>query len=308
MRFICRAWKPLLAYELLMSLLTTMVLGPLFLSCVYALIGVSDEAVWGNWDLARFLGSFPGILTLVLGSSVLLGLQLLKYSGLILLADVALRESTLSSGQLVAKTLAAAPRMFGLAALHVAIGILTALPFLGLAILAYQCLLSDADVNYYLAERPPRFWVALCCAALLAVSLAASAIWIFARWAFVVPASVLDQTSWRSSLQSSSRLMRGRTLRLVLVLGAWQLIGSLVVGATVAGLDQMNARFLMPSETGLSTMVWLTAALLLIDAVVLELLIAVFTIGTAVLIALEYEEAPSATLIVKLLRLPRASG
>jgi glycerophosphoryl diester phosphodiesterase len=286
-----RAWKPLLAYELLMSLLTTTVLAPLFLSCAYELIGISDDAVWANWDLARFLGSLQGILALVLGSSVMLGLLLLRYAGLILLADAALRGGVFSIGQIVIKTLVAAPRMLGLAALATMLAVLTALPLLGLAALSYRLLLSGADINYYLTERPPRFWIAVCCVAVLVITAAAAAIGIFARWAFAVPACVLEQMRWRSALQSSSRLMRGRTVRVLLVLGCWQLVQALALGAALAGLDQLNDRFLTGAETGLWTLLWSTATLLLIDAVVLQLLIAVFEIGTAVFIARDYEQA-----------------
>ena len=286
-----RSWKPLLAYELLTTLVATIVLGPLLLGGAYQLIGISGDAVWGNADLAGFLFSPRGVLAVVLGSSVMLGLLLVQYSGLILLADAALRGDSLTLRDIVGRFLTAAPRLFALAAVHTTLAILAALPFLGLAALAYWLLLSGADINFYLAERPPRFWVAVGCGALLTIALAAAVIWIFARWAFAVPACVLDRQRWQSALQTSSRLMRGRAGRVLLVLGGWQLVGAMALAVTLAGLDEINVRFFARAEAGLSTLLWLTVIALLFDAVILQLVAAVASIGTAVLVAREYEQA-----------------
>ena len=34
-------------------------------------------------------------------------------------------------------------------------------PFLGLGALSYWLLLAGTDINFYLTERPPRFWIAV---------------------------------------------------------------------------------------------------------------------------------------------------
>jgi glycerophosphoryl diester phosphodiesterase len=286
-----RAWMPLIIYELVVSLLTATLIGPLALTLSYQLIGLWSETELANWELIEFLFSPLGALAFVLGASVMLCLLLVEYSGLIVLADAALRGTTLSTRQVVARILGTAPRLFGLAVLQTSLAIVVALPFLALAAATYWLLLANADINFYLAERPPRFWVAMTIGLVLAVGFAVAMVWIFARWALAVPACVLDGRAWLAALRLSSRLMRSRTLRLVLMIGGWQLIKFVTFVAAIAALDQVNDVLFTSFEGGLSILVWSTGALLLFDAIVLQLLGAVFAIGLAVLIACEYEQA-----------------
>jgi glycerophosphoryl diester phosphodiesterase len=286
-----RAWKSLIVYELLMSLLSTAVLAPLVLTCSYQLIGISGEAVLGNWDLIRFALSPIGAVALLLVVSMTLGVLFVEYSGLMLLADAALRGTTLSTRNVIAWVFSAAPRLFGLAALQSTLAILAALPFLGLAAVVYWFLLSDSDINFYLAERPPRFWVAVMIGMALTIAFIASAAWFFAQWAFSVPACVLNGQSWLAALRVSSRLVRGRTWRLLLVMVGWQLLKDGAFFAALMGLDWGNKVLFARFEDGFSAVLWSTVTFLLFDALVLQLLGAVFAIGLAVLLAYEYEQA-----------------
>ena len=52
---VLHAWKPLVIYELLMSWLTVLVVGPLVVAASYRLIEISGEAALGNLELAKFL-------------------------------------------------------------------------------------------------------------------------------------------------------------------------------------------------------------------------------------------------------------
>ena len=183
-----------------MSLFMTSVLGPLLLTLSYRMIELSGETVLGNTELASFLLSPIGVLALVLVIGVTLGLLLIEYAGLILLADAALRGTTLSIRQLLAGIVRASPRLFVLATFQASFATLVALPFLALAGVTYWLLLSGTDINFYLAEWPPRFWVAVIIGIVLALGLTISIVWFFLRWAFAVPACVLDGQTWPAAL------------------------------------------------------------------------------------------------------------
>lgn len=288
---VARAWKPLVIYELLMSWLTALVVGPLVVALSYRLIEFSGEAALGNLDLARFLLSPIGALALVFALSVSLGLLLFEYSGLIVLADAAFRGTRFSIGQTIARILRAAPQLFGLAVLQTSLAIIVALPFLGLAAVAYWLLLTGADINYYLDARPPRFWIAVAIGIVLGIACTISTLWFFLRWALAVPACVLGGQTALAAQRSSAILMRGRSGRLLMVVVGWQLLKNVVLIAAIASLDQVNEVLSAGFADNLSLLVWSTLALLLVDAVVLQLVGAVFAIGTAVLIAREYELA-----------------
>jgi len=288
---LARGWKPLVVYELLMSLLSATVLAPLVVTCSYHLIGISGESVLGNQDLVQFALSPIGAAALMLVVSMTVGLLFLEFSGLILLVDAALRGSALSTRQVVAWMFSAAPRLLGLAVLQSSLAILAALPFLGLAAVAYWFLLSGSDINFYLTERPPRFWVAVTIGIALALGLAASAAWLLAQWAFSVPVCVLNGHSWLSALRLSSRLARGRTWRLLLTIVGWLLLKDVAIFAALVGLDWGNTVLFRQFDDRLSALVWSTVAMLLLDAIALQLLGAVFAIGLAALIAYEYQGA-----------------
>jgi len=286
-----RAWQPLLLAELLISLLGTFVLGPLLLACAYQWIGIDDEQAWTNGELVWFLLSARGALTLVMSVAIALGLVLLEYAVLILLADAALRKRDLALGQVTLATLAAAPRLFGLALLGTCVAIVVALPFLGFAALVYWVLLSGTDINFYLTERPPRFWIAVLLGMVTAVALVVALLWLLARWALAVPACIVERQSWWAALQSSQRRMRGRGRRLLALLVAWQLLNIIVLAVAILALDQLHGLLLASLQERLTTLVGTTVALLLLDTAVLQCLSALFAIGMAVLIAHEYLRA-----------------
>jgi len=290
-RALSRAWKPLLIYELAMSMVMALVLGPLLLTLSYRLIELSGESVLGNTELARFLLSPVGLVSLILFLGATLTLRLIEYAGLILLSDAALRGTPWSLWQAIMAIAAATPRLLILALVLTTVALLVAIPFLALAAALYWLLLSGTDINFYLDTRPPRFWVAVGLGALLTLALGLTWLWIFLRWAFCVPATILDRQSWRHALATSARFMRGRRLRLVVLLLTWQIVLQFVFLGALAGLDGLNGFLLARFEAQLSLLIISTVALLLFDGVVLQLLSAFFAIVLAALIAYEYEQA-----------------
>lgn len=291
LRAIRSSWRPLVGYEVVVSLLTATLFAPLLVAASYWFIGLSGEAAAGNLELLEILLSPSGAAAALLGISFLLTLVFVEFAGLIVIADAAFRNQRLSVAQIAARMLSAAPRLFGLALLQASLALLAALPFAGLAGAAYWLLLSDADINYFLSERPPRFWAAVAIGSLIALAAGIAAAWFFVRWALAVPACVLDGQNWISALRTSARLMRGRAPRLLAIFVGWQLLRHFTVLAAIAGLDRINTSLLASFQERLSLLIWTTVGLLLLDALTLQLLSALFAVGIGVALAREYELA-----------------
>ena len=85
--------------------------------------------------------------------------------------------------------------------------------------------------------------------------------------------------------------MRGRVWRLLLTVGAWQVFNSVVLVAIALVLDRTNGELFARLEPQLSLLVWSIVLLLLFDAVVMQLLAAVFAIGTAGILSYHFEDA-----------------
>ena len=286
-----RGCKPLVFYEILMSWLSATVLGPLMLALSYRVIELSGESALGHAELLDFLRSPLGATAIVLGIGLTLGIALIEYSGLILLADAAIRQCPLSLRQILVGVASAATRLLGVAVLQTGGALVLALPFGGLAAAVYWLLLSGTDINFYLSERPPTFWVAATIGGLLAIGLAASTLWCFVGWAFAVPACVLDRRQGVAAVRFSLRLPRSRAWRLVGLLGGWQLLRVLAFMGAIAALDRINGWFFTESAGSLTTWIWSSVALLLLDSLVLQLLGIVFVIGAAALMAYQYQQA-----------------
>jgi len=293
-----RRWKLLVAYEILVSTFSTLVLGPLALALSYRLIELSGEPVLGNSDLARFLLTPSGIVALIAALTLALALLLIQYAGLILLLAAALRRQTPRLGPTLVALAAASPRLIGLAAVQTVGALLVALPFLGLAALTYWLLLSGTDINFYLDERPPRFWLAVAIGVPLAIGLVVSTTWFFLRFALAVPAVVLERQSVFAALASGLRMIRGRALRLLASLAFWQLLEYLGLGLVIAGLDAMHQWLFATFESRLSLLVGATVALLATDALVLQAVSAVFAIGRALIVTRAYVQASGETAAV----------
>jgi glycerophosphoryl diester phosphodiesterase len=296
LRAVAGVWKGLVAYELLFSFGATLMLGPLLLALSYKLLGLLDSeaddfSVLTNEDLLWFLLSPQGLLAIGLVGSITVGLLFLEYAGLILLAGGALRGAMVSIRSVVMTIVRATPSLFVMAAAQTVLLMVAAIPFLGLAALTYWLLLSSADINFYLAERPPKFWVAVTIGCALAAGYLCTVVWVLVRWAFAIPVCVLEGEGGIAALRASVARTRGRRWRLTVGIAGWEVLKHAALAVQLFTLDHENRIALMHSDEGLGLMVAKTLALLLLDAVAIEMQLAFFAIGLAGFIAYEYEQS-----------------
>jgi glycerophosphoryl diester phosphodiesterase len=97
-------------------------------------------------------------------------------------------------------------------------------------------LLARHDVNYYLAERPPEFVIAVAIISGLGLLALVVSVWLAVRWRLIVPVLLCEQGGPRIALHSSVRWVRGHWFR---VATAWLatalLIGGLALLSAWAG-------------------------------------------------------------------------
>ena len=84
------------------------------------------------------------------------------------------------------------------------------LPFLVIAGAAYLAFLSEYDINYYLAEKPPAFWRAVAVGAVVVAGLLLAWGWLYVRLVFALPACVLAEQRPVDSLKASLRMTKGQ--------------------------------------------------------------------------------------------------
>src|SRR5207248_6538592 len=97
-------------------------------------------------------------------------------------------------------------------------------PFAVLAALTYFLLLGQQDINYYLADRPPRFYVACAIGGVLLLGAVALVAVLYVRWVFALCIVLMEERGPLAALKVSAERTRGIRWRIAAVLLGWQVI------------------------------------------------------------------------------------
>ena len=135
--------------------------------------------------------------------------------------------------------------LFRLALLVLLRVLLNLLPFVLLLLLVYRLLLSDYDINYYLAEKPPEWRWAVVLGTIVAVAAAANLLRLFINWVFCLPLQLLSSRSPARALTDSRKAARGHRGQIGTRLLAWLVITSLLATA-VSALLSVAGMYLIP--------------------------------------------------------------
>ncbi|MFO0875897.1 MAG: glycerophosphodiester phosphodiesterase [Gemmataceae bacterium] len=267
-----RSLVAFVVFDLLFRLANVWLLLP---TITYALSRVMAHAGYvavSNSEVLDFLLSPLGLLYAALLGIVSIALLLLEQAGLMVLA----------SGQRprVGIAFLEPVRVTRLAALLCGLTLLLVAPFAFLAWLTYHLLLSHQDINFFLAVRPPVFWLAVALGALIAMAALVTLGIAFVRWSFALPILLFEQQPPRTALRLGRERVRGSAWRVGLVLLGWW--GSLfLVGAGLTA----GYRFLAETLLARSSDKPITLILLLLvgQAALLALVSFVTVVGHAVL-------------------------
>jgi glycerophosphoryl diester phosphodiesterase len=85
------------------------------------------------------------------------------------------------------------PRVLLMAAIQTTVAVLCISPFLILAWLTYWFLLSDADINFYLANKPPKFLTAVGIGVILGLCIVAVLGWLLLKWFHALPRLIFER-------------------------------------------------------------------------------------------------------------------
>ncbi|HEY7427998.1 MAG TPA: glycerophosphodiester phosphodiesterase [Gemmataceae bacterium] len=239
-----RAWGALVVYEVLFKLLEAWLFVPAAAVVLSAALSRAGHVAVSNQDVLGFLLSPFGLLYAILFGTVAVALLLLEQAGIMVLAA----QTGFAERPPLRRTLRAALwktwRVAQLGAVKLALLALTFVPFVVLAFLAYGVFLSRHDINYYLTDRPPVFWLAAGIGVLLLLAALAAGMWLYVRWAFALPILLFEEQFARVALRISRERVRGVGWRVGLILLGWQL-GVLLLGVALeAGFRSLAAAVL----------------------------------------------------------------
>jgi glycerophosphoryl diester phosphodiesterase len=255
-----RSFRNLALTDLAYKVVSFAALTPATALLLRSVISSAEGGVVADVDIARFfLTTRTGIVTLVVGGALLAGITALEMACLMAVGFAAARGGTLNARDALAFGASRAPHVIRLTA-NMAVRLLAGLvPFLLVGGAAYLVLLSDYDINYYLAERPGAFWAA----AVVAAALLAALVWLLlrtiARWVLALPLVLFENVVPRRALGESARRTAGVRPVVLLLLAAWAVV-ALTLLAAAAAVPEIIGRSAAPSLSGSLTLLLLFIA------------------------------------------------
>jgi glycerophosphoryl diester phosphodiesterase len=230
-------WRPILFVHLIFTLLGVAIITPLFGMLVRALLDLSGSAAVADQDIALLLLSPVGAV-----SGVVLVSLLLAIAGLEMGALQAVAQGANRSVRVAPMAAAMFALRHALPLLRLTLGftlrvLVYLLPFLAGVGLVAWLLLSDHDINYYLAERPAEFYYALAAAGAMAVLLC----WLLGRrllcWSLALPLMLFGRVPPEQTFRESERIGSGHRGALVRAFLGWLLVANLLALIPVLFLD-----------------------------------------------------------------------
>jgi glycerophosphoryl diester phosphodiesterase len=220
------SWKSLVVTDLLFKAVAFVVLTPLVGLLFRIFLTVSGRTILADVDIVRFLIHPLGWLAAVAVGGAVVALFALEQSALMIIGVAALHGRSVSATRALGFVAARSHGIYRITAEMMGRLLLMTAPFFALGGAAFFLLLTDRDINYYLAERPPRFWIA---ASFIATALAivfALAVRFAANWSVALQLHLFEKFPARDCLQASRLRVIGLRRAITSWVALWWLMNT----------------------------------------------------------------------------------
>jgi glycerophosphoryl diester phosphodiesterase len=238
-------WRQFLVIHVIVNIIVFVLLAPAATLLLRLAISLSGEAALSDQDILLFFVSPGGFLSLLVLGSVFTIIVILEHAAL-LTATVGTEEGRpATTRHVLAYLFRRANRLFMLVTLILLRTLLHLLPYVAATALVYFLLLSDYDINYYLAEKPPEWHRAVLFGALIAVAAAIHLLRLLIGWLFALPLLLFSDRSSSDALKESRAAARGNRIEI----GAWVvacLLFGLILTLVFSGLLRFLGSRLLP--------------------------------------------------------------
>lgn len=252
------------------------------------LLNLSGQTVLSDLDIAYFFLTPTGMLALILFVSVLITILVFEQASLMAVCNAAIKGQTISFITALFFTLRRVKKIFFFAIQLVLRVLLLTLPFIGLAFAIAWVMLSQYDINYYLATKPPIFTVASTSIAVVLTAMVIVLCRNLCSWSLSLPLVLFNnETPTRSFAESERLSIRDKQLFLM-TLGSWLLAG-IVLSTVILGGVQLLGSILAPLFFNSITLLVPTLGALALLWSLANLFVTTFTSGSfAALLILFY--------------------
>src|SRR5262245_59217139 len=228
-----RLWRSLVVTDLAYKAIAFAALTPAVTLLMYWLRTGVSERVIADVEIPLFFLTTPaGIVSLILGASLIVGISALETACLMAIGFGSVNDTLLSARSALRFGAVHAPNIVRLSGHMVLRVIAGAIPFLLAGGLTYLALLREHDINFYLARHPPEFWIAGAIVVLIVAGIIAALGRTVARWALAMPLLLFEGVHPRHALAESGKRTSGSRSLIVATLAIWATISIVLIGAT----------------------------------------------------------------------------
>lgn len=262
--------RPLTILQFWMKFASMLLFSTLIGAILGSLLAADGSPAVGNSALVDFMFSGVGLLTVLLVPLSYMVVIYLEHSCILLvLADPKGRVT-----EAILYALGQFPKIVLLALIQTAFILLLMSPFIAAGGLFYWLLLSDADINFYLANKPPKFLLACFLGGLLLFGMLVVLLWLLLRWFHALPRLMFESGTVIGTLYRSWQ-HRASWSSIAVSIGLWlilQFISSTLVLIGLAYLTDYVTEIIdhLPAQSVVAA-----ASLLVLNSVVLSVVAAV---------------------------------
>jgi glycerophosphoryl diester phosphodiesterase len=236
----------LLGIHIAVNVLVVVLLGPLAGLMLRLAIALSGDAALSDQDILFFALSPSGFAAFITLASVFSIIVFLEYAALISAAWLQ-RAGSIPTATRVLHILAGKARQLFLLALQILLRVIAwLLPYAVALGAVYLALISEFDINFYLAEKPPEWSLAVALAGLVLIAAGAHMLWLTSGWIFALPL-LLNGEPPRAALTGSRQAVRGQRVRILGWIIAWLALITLAA-ALGSALVAVVGRLLTPES------------------------------------------------------------
>ncbi|MCA9124529.1 MAG: glycerophosphodiester phosphodiesterase [Planctomycetaceae bacterium] len=264
-------WRSLLATDLVCKAVAFTVLSPLVTFAFNTFLFLAGRSVLADTDIAFFLLHPIGWFTaIVVGGGML---AIFGFEQAALMSTVLGQIQGQHVGTIPALRFAASQGygIFQITWRLVARVLIVVAPFAAIGGVIYRALLTQHDINFYLTEKPPTFWIAALLIGIVMVTMTGVLLRLIAGCAFALQLFLFDEMSPKECLTISQRYAAGDRPKIISWCFGWfgfNAVTSTVVTLGVAMIGQATVKFTLVSlwtavfAVGVILLVWTVLGLL----------------------------------------------
>lgn len=240
-----QTWRRLLVIDLLYKLAEFVALWPLVGLALRGFVATTGSSAVADQDILFAVLSPIGLSAVIVVAALGVAVVALEQACLMTIGFGAARNVRVRAADALVYGMRFAVPVLRLSLRAVVQAIILSAPFLAIAGGIYWGLLSEFDINFYLANRPPAFWIAAILAGIDLVVMAAVLVPRLLSWAYALPLVQFEGISPRHALRMSAERTAGHRGQLAVALAGWAIVATVLPTVNV-GVVVLLGRTMRP--------------------------------------------------------------